>query len=181
MISGPLILFHINNEKLVALKSEASLPLPIEKSDNISANDELYAQLNDNAPWISTNDALCALIWHAVIRARQLAHDKVTNLSIPINARSRLDPLLPHQYFGNGSLGYKVNDCVYHLINSPLSYVVRLLREQQQDTANATFLQSVINFLGTLPGSDRIQHPFAVLTGVDCLITNLRSFDFLRH
>ncbi|KAI8056260.1 transferase [Syncephalis plumigaleata] len=175
---GPLVLFHINEEKLSALKNEASLPLSGERLSGTATGDEVYAQLNRQVPWISTNDALCALIWRAVTRARQLSHDKMTNLSIPINARSRFNPPLPRNYFGNGSLGYEANDHVHRLINSPLSYAARLLRKQQQDTANAAFLQSAINFLGTLPESDRIQHPYAVLTGVDFLITNLRSFDF---
>ncbi|RKP28057.1 transferase [Syncephalis pseudoplumigaleata] len=174
---GPLVLFHISEEKLAQLKAEASRPLIAEHQPS-SVDRDTYARLSADVAWISTNDALCALIWRATIRARQLDPRHTTNLSIPIDARGRFKPALPSNYFGNGSLGYEATDEVHKLVSHPLSYVARLLRKQQQDTGSAAFLQSAINYLGTLPEHHRIDHPFAALTGVDFLITNLRSFDF---
>ncbi|KAI9591066.1 transferase [Syncephalis fuscata] len=174
---GPLVLFNITGDQLSTLKAEASLTLG-GNNTNFSTHCSNDSSLNNDVPWISTNDALCALIWRASIRARRLNLKQITNLSIPINARSRLNPPIPNNYFGNGSLGYEAWDQVENLISKPLGYVARLLRKQQQETANAEFLQSAINFLADLPDENRIQHPFAVLTGIDFLITNLTSFDF---
>ncbi|KAH7096142.1 transferase [Auriculariales sp. MPI-PUGE-AT-0066] len=71
---------HFPSEKLATLKAVTSAGLP-------------------EGQWISTHDALNALIWVAVQRAK----GKETSLSLAfsINVRSRLAPPVPESYIGN--------------------------------------------------------------------------------
>lgn len=51
--------------------------------------------------FLSTNDALCALIWRCAIRARELNSSLESKVGMATNGRSRLEPKLPEVYFGN--------------------------------------------------------------------------------
>ncbi|KAH7846269.1 hypothetical protein Vadar_011928 [Vaccinium darrowii] len=50
---------------------------------------------------ISSFQAVCALIWRSVTRARRVPCDHETSCRIPANNRIRMDPPLPNEYFGN--------------------------------------------------------------------------------
>ncbi|KAJ7966595.1 HXXXD-type acyl-transferase family protein [Quillaja saponaria] len=50
---------------------------------------------------ISSFQSLSALIWRCIIRARQLPHDQTTTCKLATNNRTRLEPPLPQDYFGN--------------------------------------------------------------------------------
>lgn len=76
-------IFFFSDESLVRLKHDASQQ---EKS------------------WISTNDALCALIWSAVTRARNdicLGDATYSMFNMTVNGRNRLDPPMSAEYTGN--------------------------------------------------------------------------------
>ncbi|KAK5144861.1 hypothetical protein LTR32_003272 [Rachicladosporium monterosium] len=57
----------------------------------------------DPSDFVSTADCLGGLLWVAVMRARQerLFPHAMTKWAIAVNARRRLDPPLPAEYFGN--------------------------------------------------------------------------------
>ncbi|XP_030540349.1 uncharacterized acetyltransferase At3g50280 [Rhodamnia argentea] len=50
---------------------------------------------------ISSFQALCALLWRSVTRARKLPSSKTTTFRMAVNCRHRLEPLLDAHYFGN--------------------------------------------------------------------------------
>ncbi|KAI4370558.1 hypothetical protein MLD38_018901 [Melastoma candidum] len=50
---------------------------------------------------VSSFQALCALLWKAVTRARKLPASKVTTFRMAINCRHRMEPKLDPLYFGN--------------------------------------------------------------------------------
>ncbi|XP_019191915.1 PREDICTED: uncharacterized acetyltransferase At3g50280 [Ipomoea nil] len=50
---------------------------------------------------ISSFQSLCALLWRAVTRARNLPASKTTTFRMAVNTRHRLDPKLNPLYFGN--------------------------------------------------------------------------------
>ena len=51
-------------------------------------------------PWISTGDALCALLWRHLCLVRQVPGTS-SNFQLPCNIRSRITPPLPEGYVGN--------------------------------------------------------------------------------
>ncbi|KAI3419460.1 uncharacterized protein J3R85_013145, partial [Psidium guajava] len=50
---------------------------------------------------ISSFQALCALLWRSVTRARKLHSSKTTTFRMAVNCRHRLEPRLDAHYFGN--------------------------------------------------------------------------------
>lgn len=50
---------------------------------------------------ISSFQSLCALMWRCVTRARKLKVSKTTTFKMAVNVRSRLEPKLNENYFGN--------------------------------------------------------------------------------
>ncbi|KAG5542117.1 hypothetical protein RHGRI_021844 [Rhododendron griersonianum] len=74
-------IFHFSSESIAKLK---------EKANSESKSTE-----------ISSFQSVSALVWRCVIRARRLPHDPETTLSMIVNNRSRINPPLPNEYFGN--------------------------------------------------------------------------------
>lgn len=74
-------IFHFSSQSIAKLKAKAN------------------AECNTNK--ISSFQSLSALVWRSIIRTRGLPHDQITSCRMAINNRSRLNPPLPEDYFGN--------------------------------------------------------------------------------
>lgn len=59
------------------------------------------AHCKDKATRISSLQALSAIIWRCVTRVRGLTQDQITSCCMPADNRSRLDPPVSKNYFGN--------------------------------------------------------------------------------
>ncbi|XP_021753447.1 protein ENHANCED PSEUDOMONAS SUSCEPTIBILTY 1-like [Chenopodium quinoa] len=81
---GPLRerIFHFSSASLIALKAKA--------------NQECETHTS-----ISTFQALSALVWRSITRARNLSSNQSISCSILVNGRNRLDPPLSEENFGN--------------------------------------------------------------------------------
>jgi hypothetical protein len=87
--TGTATLFF-SESSLESLKKSALIqPLPSGSSEQVPS-------------WISTNDALCALIWSRVTKARDLGEDVPYSMfNMTVDGRSRVEPALPAEYIGN--------------------------------------------------------------------------------
>ncbi|KAI8548667.1 hypothetical protein RHMOL_Rhmol07G0292200 [Rhododendron molle] len=74
-------IFHLSSESIAKLKSQANSESKTNK--------------------ISSFQAVSALVWRCVTRARRLPHDQETSCRLAANNRARMDPPLPTEYFGN--------------------------------------------------------------------------------
>ncbi|KAL1344208.1 hypothetical protein HN51_018079 [Arachis hypogaea] len=74
-------IFHFSAESIAKLKAKA--------------NQE------SNTTKISSFQSLSALVWRCITRARRLPHDRKTSCKLAMNNRSRMEPPLPQEYFGN--------------------------------------------------------------------------------
>ncbi|KAL6712720.1 hypothetical protein ACLMJK_009743 [Lecanora helva] len=96
--------FYISKESLIRLKNAASPPL----STPPTTNGHHVSDSQATVPYISTLDAVSALIWRSIMLARHHAGiipwEKPTNLICPVDMRSRLD--LPVPYYGNAVTGH---------------------------------------------------------------------------
>ena len=122
---GPLkiCVVHLPATTLARLKQAASPPFP-------------------STDWISTNDALCALLWRCITRVRtHLASTLLPpppssssppplNLALALEARRRLIPALPAEYLGNAAFYCPVTSTLSTVISAhtPLSAVALLIR-----------------------------------------------------
>ncbi|KAF7124014.1 hypothetical protein RHSIM_Rhsim12G0118700 [Rhododendron simsii] len=74
-------IFHFSSESIAKLKSKANSECKTNK--------------------ISSFQAVSALVWTCMVRARGLPRDQETYCMMAVNNRSRMDPPLPSEYFGN--------------------------------------------------------------------------------
>ncbi|XVE70115.1 hypothetical protein DITRI_Ditri10aG0045400 [Diplodiscus trichospermus] len=86
-------------------KSEAEAPQVLLRYFHFSAESiaKLKARANYeiNTAKISSFQSLSALVWRSIIKARSCPHDQIVFCRLAINNRSRLEPPLSPDYFGN--------------------------------------------------------------------------------
>ena len=134
-----LCIFRISATQLSQLKSAASAPNP---------SDE----------WISTNDALCVLLWRHITRARTravytanfgpLCPETPLNFSLALEARRRMIPALPEDYLGKAIFHCPITSDLGTLTSSsvPLHAITKLFREAVTHYDSAT-LHGVIGLI----------------------------------
>ncbi|KAG5542109.1 hypothetical protein RHGRI_021836 [Rhododendron griersonianum] len=102
-------IFHFSSESIAKLKTKAN-------SESKSSK-------------ISSFQTVSALVWRCVIRARCLPRDPETTCIITANNRSRMDPPLPNEYFGNSVLRLIGKASVGDLLDHGLGWAAWQLHE----------------------------------------------------
>ncbi|KAK7351634.1 hypothetical protein VNO77_11224 [Canavalia gladiata] len=100
---GPVINFPFKHHDEFISRFEA--PLLRERIFHFSAESiaKLKAKANSecNTTKISSFQSLSALVWRCITRARHVPYDERTICRLATNNRSRMEPPLPQEYFGN--------------------------------------------------------------------------------
>ena len=97
---------------------------------------------SEEKPWLSTNDALCALLWRHITIARQLRQSpyKTTTFEISYNVRGLLSPSLDPKYVGNAygdaSTVYPIEE-LYSTAPDCQSLAARAVREAKNRVDNS--------------------------------------------
>ena len=149
---GPLKLsvVHLPAKALADLKLAASPPTP---SDG----------------WISTQDAVCALLWRHITRVRtnllcKLKSDSPLpppqtqlNFAVAAEARRRMVPALPNEFLGNAVFYCDVQSDLGTVASpsTPLPTVARLIREAITGFDSAKIRQ-VIGFYDSMPNESAL-------------------------
>ncbi len=132
---GPLrfCVFYFSASRLAQLKLVAS---PLNPADG----------------WISTNDALCALLWRHVVRARARATRGLLDFAVAVEARRRLVPPLPKEYLGNATFysGVTCDSSTVLAPSTPLATVAQLIRKSVSDFDSAK-IRAIIGLINSLP------------------------------
>ena len=127
--------------------------------------------------WITSDDALTALLWRAIVRSRahKLDMSLSSTLARAINLRRRLDPSLPLSFLANCVTTTFSDARLSELVNDmSLSRVANLLR-QAMNTADDHFARSYITFLRSL--ADKGSITFAGKNpDRDCLVSSWCSW-----
>ena len=106
--TGSAVIFF-SNDALERVKKAAT------KESTESKNNSAEA-----SQWISTNDALCALIWSRVTAARKLGADVPYSMfNMIVDGRSRLNPPISSEYIGNFVFVTTKAALPIHLLDSP--------------------------------------------------------------
>ncbi|XP_043710145.1 protein ENHANCED PSEUDOMONAS SUSCEPTIBILITY 1-like [Telopea speciosissima] len=106
--------FHFSPQSIAKLKAKA----------NAECN------TNTNTSTISSFQALSALVWRCVTRARRhLPSHQKTSCSLAINNRSRLNPPLSPDYFGNCVQAVSATVTVEELLSHGIGWAAWLLHE----------------------------------------------------
>jgi hypothetical protein len=153
-------IFKFSRESLRSLKQAASPDHP-------------------SMPWISTHDALSALLWSCVSRARQIPirHDTsnkpvVSMLSIAVDGRNRLSPDISPEYLGNASLNCPVRLTVGSLLSTrwSLYYTAYAIRSALSDFGARSFAETMA-LIELLP-IGRLKRSYSTTRGPDFAITS---------
>ncbi|XP_078169826.1 putative acetyltransferase At3g50280 [Carex rostrata] len=102
-------IFHFSSESLAKLKARA--------------NRECDKGV------ISTFQALSALMWRCIIRARRYPPDQKTNCRLAIQNRARLQPPLSANYFGNSIYAASTTTTAGELLNNNLGWAAWLAHQ----------------------------------------------------
>lgn len=155
-----LTVFYFAVPKLAALKSSAS----------------------PSSSFISTNDALCALLWSSITRARNFPENTAEGLEIPssilgfvVDGRRRLSTPLSPSYVGNAILYASTGLPVSMLSrNTELKSIATAIRSAITDIDNAR-IQDVMALINSVPNVTDLKPAFNSFLGPDLVITSWRD------
>ncbi|KAJ7515171.1 hypothetical protein O6H91_22G003100 [Diphasiastrum complanatum] len=123
-------------------------------------------------------EALSALVWLCVTKARKLESNCETKYIFPVSVRrGRWQPLLPEGYFGNAVINSSAVSTSGELVRQHISYAARMIHDSVR-LVDAEFLRSMVDLLelelreGRLVGEPNID-PF---NGRDVIVTTLVNF-----
>lgn len=110
-----------------------------------------FTEIDEKAAWVSTNDALSALIWRSVTQARKVhfAGHKTSTLLRAINGRDKFDPPIPSSFLGNVIVCAYSTFTLLQMCSMPLSTLARQIRtdtaaiDDHRCRSEATFVRSV--------------------------------------
>ncbi|KAL3523946.1 hypothetical protein ACH5RR_016780 [Cinchona calisaya] len=108
-------IFSFSRESILKLKAKANIQtweinggidvvelMGKQKNDPLRmSNGKITPLSHQKKAEISSFQALCALLWRGVTRARKLSASKTTTFRMAVNCRLRLEPKLEPLYFGN--------------------------------------------------------------------------------
>ncbi|XP_058781182.1 uncharacterized acetyltransferase At3g50280-like [Vicia villosa] len=95
-------IFHFSAESIAKLKAKAN------KESNTNK--------------ISSFQSLSALVWRSITRSRQLQPDQKTTCNLAINNRTRMEPAIPKDYFGNSLYAVSAEATVKELLEKDLGW-----------------------------------------------------------
>jgi len=146
-------IFHFSPSALSALKLSAALASP-------------------GGEWISKNDAMMALLWRCIMRARfsdcaNIDADSV--MAIAINGRSRLVPPLPNTYIGNVIFSNQTALPLYALLSEDISLamIASTIRKSITENSAPERLQEALQLASCIPDTSPGALSFAFPAFVD--------------
>ncbi|KDP42394.1 hypothetical protein JCGZ_02451 [Jatropha curcas] len=128
---GPIINLPFTHHEQFLVPFEA--PLLKERIFHFSAESiaklKVKANTEYNTDKISSFQSLSAFMWRCITRARHIPHDQVTHCSLACNNRSRLNPPLSPNYFGNFVDAVSASTTGCELLEQNLGWAAWLLHQ----------------------------------------------------
>lgn len=155
---------HFTASALEQLKVDATASLPGNDGNAVSAS-----------AWVSTNDALVALVWRGYMRARQAPPTTLTGCGFACDCRPRVSPSLPPGYFGNANFFPFAQLPAERLLSAPLGEVALEVRNATQ-RVDAEHVRSALNFIESVEDKSRVKASFLAYLGNDVCLTNWSKF-----
>ncbi|CAK9150492.1 unnamed protein product [Ilex paraguariensis] len=119
------------------------------KLDNVYSLDDNFMDRHQDIvsffkPY-STFESLVAHLWRAITKVRALSGFETTHVKIAVNGRTRLNPRVPNEYFGNLVLWAFPCAKVMNLLEKPLPYAAKLIHDAVAKVNN-NYFKSFIDF-----------------------------------
>ncbi|KAL0933415.1 transferase family protein [Colletotrichum truncatum] len=136
-----------------------------------------------NGTGLSANDALLALFWRALMKARYKAAiaagqttppDEISYLESPVDGRPDFDPALPSSYAGNLVIVNKVPMPVVELAAPTTSLRDVALRIRSQAAkVSPELVKDAFTLMREVSDYTKLKHAFTRLDGFDVMITSV--------
>ncbi|MCE3052065.1 hypothetical protein HAX54_051496 [Datura stramonium] len=107
------------------------------------------SSMNGNNKPYSTFESLLAHLWRVITKARGLSGFETTQIRISVNGRTRLNPKVPNEYFGNLVLWAFPTTKVKDLLREPLPYATKLIHDAITKV-NDDYFKSFVDFANTV-------------------------------
>ncbi|KAG2406675.1 putative acetyltransferase [Vigna angularis] len=147
---------RVNRESIQKLKGSVNNSRKIFGAEKEEVDVELMAKLsNDTAlkkvavgetTEISSFQALCALMWRCVTRARNLEKGKTTTLRMAVNVRQRSEPKLGDCYFGNAIQSIVTHAVVGDVVSMDLGWCAEQVHKSVTAFSSDTVRRNVENW-----------------------------------
>lgn len=151
------------------------------KVDIAMLKDAIMAFLGGDDPhgaWVSTNDVLCAVLWHAIVRARSgegpVVECKRSKLGVPVNVRSKMVPPLPQDFIGNATVDVTVDRPMTELLiwSTPKLARTALSIRQAILSVDDAYIRALIDTIDGLEDIRRSKGGCESFLGDDVTITS---------
>ena len=165
--------FHISPTALKALK--------------IAATPVVETETHAKQPmWVSTNDAVSALIWRSLIVANyegeEYKDEPPSCCQVAVNGRPKMDPPLPADYFGCALLfGSNYLPISSILVPGSLSTMALMIRQSIMKVT-APYVETIIGMIHDIPDYRRfIPSSFVDILGRDNVQTSWSAFPLYAY
>jgi hypothetical protein len=128
--SVPSSRFHFSKYKINKLK--------VELNNEIKKLDE--------SKYVTTDEAICSILWKSVIKARKLSKDRITTFIRPTNIRKIISPQLPDNSVGNLAIMHGISLRCKELLNSKQIEIIKEIQLQKKRYTNDKILQNLKYF-----------------------------------
>ncbi|KAI3400416.1 hypothetical protein diail_3037 [Diaporthe ilicicola] len=155
-------IWHVPESKLKELKTLASASTP---------------NGHDGTGWVSTYDALLAILWRAIVRAKEplLKPDpKAPSKAVhAVNARGRTEPAIPDNYIGVAvtlpqSPELTVSDVLSPDLGSALPLLARTVRAATNQVT-PSYVADLVRWAGSNPDLRWVELDMHWVLGLDCM------------
>ncbi|KPI36327.1 uncharacterized protein AB675_7345 [Cyphellophora attinorum] len=131
---------------------------------------------------LSTNDVLSALIWRCMTRARLgtgSISEELSCLCMAANARQRIQPSLPKEYFGNAVFTIPTHVGVRDLTASGIDAQARAsiaIRKSLTEKSDDNYIRSFLMLAQKQSKLSDLRHDIHVFGGKDIFMTNWEQY-----
>ncbi|KAK7351633.1 hypothetical protein VNO77_11223 [Canavalia gladiata] len=130
---------------------------------------KLKAKANSewNTTKISSFQSLSALVWRSITRARRLPYEQKTSCKLATNNRSRMEPPIPNEYFGNMVHALSAETSTGELLENDLGWAAWKLHLAVSNHNDSVLQQSVKEWVRSpfIPQIARFYDPYCVMMG----------------
>jgi hypothetical protein len=131
---------------------------------------------------VSTNDVLSALVWRCMTRARMGSNSSPEDMSclcMAANARQRIQPNLPKEYFGNAVFTIPTHVSLRDLTASGVDAQARTsiaIRKSLTEKSGDNYIRSFLMLAQKQSKLSDLRHDINVFGGKDIFLTNWEQY-----
>ncbi|KAL9325954.1 hypothetical protein ACSQ67_006599 [Phaseolus vulgaris] len=158
----PLLLGQTNNSEERKKKTTVANPKPSKfqvETPRKTANESWNRPENGRA--YGRYESVTGHVWRSACKARGHGEEQPTGVGICVDSRSRMEPPLPKEYFGNATLYVVASSSAGDLMSKPLGYASSRIREAIE-RVNDEYVRSAVEFLKNREDLSRFRDLHAV-------------------